>query len=175
LYILLITAEENPFNAKNCATYIVAYKTHRPKQATCFGLSTHLAFIFELHHHHHSNYALSNMTRSLNALGLLLLLSLVSARHAPRSFHPHSDGFGGGSSVQSLSGIVAVGNAPPIASTDNSSSPCFPSADFQMPSTVPSSTQSWWCPADTEYAFLGFSYEVTACSSIISASPEIPS
>ncbi|KAJ8597505.1 glycoside hydrolase [Rhizopogon salebrosus TDB-379] len=34
-----------------------------------------------------------------------------------------------------------------------------------MPSNVPSSTQSWWCPADTEYAFLGFSYEVTACQS----------
>ncbi|KAG0704512.1 glycoside hydrolase superfamily [Suillus ampliporus] len=35
-----------------------------------------------------------------------------------------------------------------------------------MPSSIPSSTDSWWCSADTEYAFLGFSYEVTACQSI---------
>lgn len=44
-----------------------------------------------------------------------------------------------------------------------SSSNCFPSVGFTMPSTVPSSLNNWWCNADTEYGFVGFSYEVTAC------------
>ncbi|KAF8963154.1 glycoside hydrolase superfamily [Flammula alnicola] len=35
-----------------------------------------------------------------------------------------------------------------------------------MPSSVPSSTTNWWCNYDTEYAFVGFSYEVTACQSL---------
>ncbi|KAH7924625.1 hypothetical protein BV22DRAFT_1105363 [Leucogyrophana mollusca] len=34
-----------------------------------------------------------------------------------------------------------------------------------MPSSPPGSLDNWWCSADTEYAFLGFSYEVTACQS----------
>ncbi|KAF8151023.1 glycoside hydrolase superfamily [Crassisporium funariophilum] len=33
-----------------------------------------------------------------------------------------------------------------------------------MPATVPSSTTNWWCNANTEYAFMGFSYEVTNCN-----------
>ena len=43
---------------------------------------------------------------------------------------------------------------------------CFPSLGFKTPSDVPSSIDGWWCNATTEYAFLGFSYEVTACASI---------
>ncbi|KAJ3929773.1 MAG: glycoside hydrolase superfamily [Lentinula lateritia] len=35
-----------------------------------------------------------------------------------------------------------------------------------MPSTVPSSTDGWWCDMDTEYGFVGFSYEVTACQTL---------
>ncbi|KAH8108086.1 glycoside hydrolase superfamily [Cristinia sonorae] len=34
-----------------------------------------------------------------------------------------------------------------------------------MPSSVPKTLTDWWCDASTEYAFLGFSYEVTACQS----------
>ncbi|KAG9316305.1 glycoside hydrolase family 17 protein [Chiua virens] len=34
-----------------------------------------------------------------------------------------------------------------------------------MPSDVPESLDNWWCPMDTEYAFMGFSYEVTTCQS----------
>ncbi|CAL1707914.1 unnamed protein product [Somion occarium] len=34
-----------------------------------------------------------------------------------------------------------------------------------MPPTVPKETTNWWCKPETEYAFLGFSYEVTACQS----------
>ncbi|KAJ4480210.1 glycoside hydrolase superfamily [Lentinula aciculospora] len=35
-----------------------------------------------------------------------------------------------------------------------------------MPSTVPNSYDEWWCDTDTEYGFVGFSYEVTACQSL---------
>ncbi|KAG8213636.1 glycoside hydrolase family 17 protein [Butyriboletus roseoflavus] len=34
-----------------------------------------------------------------------------------------------------------------------------------MPSNIPDSLDNWWCSMDTEYAFMGFSYEVTACQS----------
>ncbi|KAH9992665.1 glycoside hydrolase superfamily [Russula vinacea] len=35
-----------------------------------------------------------------------------------------------------------------------------------MPSDVPNSAEGWWCDPATEYAFVGFSYEVTACQSL---------
>jgi len=41
--------------------------------------------------------------------------------------------------------------------------PCFPALGFKMPATVPSSLDGWWCDSSTEYAFVGFSYEITQC------------
>ncbi|KAF9033700.1 hypothetical protein BDZ89DRAFT_947653 [Hymenopellis radicata] len=35
-----------------------------------------------------------------------------------------------------------------------------------MPSAMPSSLNGWWCDMSDEYAFVGFSYEVTACQSL---------
>lgn len=43
------------------------------------------------------------------------------------------------------------------------SASCFPALRFKTPSHVPNSLNHWWCDPDTEYAFVGFSYEVTAC------------
>ena len=40
---------------------------------------------------------------------------------------------------------------------------CFPALGFTMPGVVPSSLTNWWCNTNTEYAFMGFSYEVTEC------------
>jgi len=40
---------------------------------------------------------------------------------------------------------------------------CFPALGFKMPSEVPTNTNGWWCNPTEEYAFLGFSYEITAC------------
>lgn len=40
---------------------------------------------------------------------------------------------------------------------------CFPALDFVMPSKTPGTLDGWWCNATDEYAFLGFSYEITAC------------
>lgn len=56
--------------------------------------------------------------------------------------------------------------AAPASASSESHANCFPSLGFTTPSDVPSSTDDWWCSATTEYAFLGFSYEVTACTSI---------
>jgi len=51
------------------------------------------------------------------------------------------------------------------SSSSSSSSDCFPSSGFKMPDSVPSSLENWWCDPSTEYAFIGFSYEITACQS----------
>src|SRR5882762_3267354 len=54
-------------------------------------------------------------------------------------------------------GALAGGGA------SNSSTLKFPELGFQMPSSVPSSLDGWWT-TEPEYAFLGFGYEVTACT-----------
>ncbi|KAF5393502.1 hypothetical protein D9757_000698 [Collybiopsis confluens] len=47
---------------------------------------------------------------------------------------------------------------------------CFPALGFRMPQHTPPDSSledgSWWCDPSTEYAFVGFSYEVTACQSL---------
>ena len=40
---------------------------------------------------------------------------------------------------------------------------CFPAYGFQMPSEVPDNMDRWWCNPADEYAFLGFSYEISPC------------
>jgi len=47
---------------------------------------------------------------------------------------------------------------------------CFPALGFKMPSEVPPDSEfsSWWCDPVDEYAFVGFSYEVTACRYLVS-------
>ena len=47
---------------------------------------------------------------------------------------------------------------PPTVAAD-----CFPGLGFEMPDNVPNTTEGWWCDYADEYAFVGFSYEVTAC------------
>jgi hypothetical protein len=44
-----------------------------------------------------------------------------------------------------------------------STSNCFPGFNFKMPEGPPASLADWWCDRDSEYAFVGFSYEVSAC------------
>lgn len=53
-----------------------------------------------------------------------------------------------------------LGGGRPAAGPPN----CFPAIGFTMPSKVPSSLANWWCPTNTEYAFVGFSYEITPCN-----------
>lgn len=43
---------------------------------------------------------------------------------------------------------------------------CFPAFGFSMPGQVPDSLKEWWCPVYCEHAFMGFSYEITICTSL---------
>jgi len=52
------------------------------------------------------------------------------------------------------------------ASSPHPHSSCFPALGFKKPSNVPSSVEGWWCDPATEYAFVGFSYEVSDCECI---------
>lgn len=40
---------------------------------------------------------------------------------------------------------------------------CFPAVGFKMPKETPTSLNNWWCNTDTEYAFVGFSYDISEC------------
>ncbi|KAK2464527.1 hypothetical protein APHAL10511_003506 [Amanita phalloides] len=56
---------------------------------------------------------------------------------------------------------------PQMTRTVNSgqSCDCYPSLGFKTPSTLPEDVTDWWCDPKTEYAFLGFSYGISACQS----------
>lgn len=43
---------------------------------------------------------------------------------------------------------------------------CYPALGFEKPPVLPANNTEWWCDPTTEYAFVGFSYEVTACERI---------
>jgi hypothetical protein len=63
--------------------------------------------------------------------------------------------------IPASSATANVGGQPPN---------CFPAIGFKMPASVDdimTDRANWWCDYNTEYAFLGFSYEVTACKSEI--------
>ncbi|KAH6909232.1 B-(1-6) glucan synthase [Coprinopsis sp. MPI-PUGE-AT-0042] len=77
------------------------------------------------------------------ALALCSFASLVSALPASNTTREAVD--------------VARANPPPN---------CFPAVGFKMPSSVPSSLDNWWCDKNTEYAFVGVSYEITQCQSL---------
>jgi len=47
----------------------------------------------------------------------------------------------------------------------STSTSCFPALGFKMPERIPETTAGWWCDMNTEYAFVGISYEVTQCES----------
>ncbi|CAK5268687.1 unnamed protein product [Mycena citricolor] len=51
----------------------------------------------------------------------------------------------------------------PLAAAAAAPPNCFPAIGFNMPASVPNSLKNWWCDYASEYAFVGFSYEVTAC------------
>ncbi|TFY70993.1 hypothetical protein EVG20_g2014 [Dentipellis fragilis] len=60
------------------------------------------------------------------------------------------------------------GSAPMVQSSmpDSNSRTCFPAMGFSMPASIPQDNTRWWCAMEDEYAFLGFSYEITACQNI---------
>jgi hypothetical protein len=62
-----------------------------------------------------------------------------------------------------LDGLRKVSRRSCRPSPPTLTSSCFPALGFQMPSTVPNNTNGWWCNPADEYAFMGFSYEITSC------------
>jgi len=77
---------------------------------------------------------------------MLLLLSLSSTGHAR---------------------AVSLPRQSESLATQHDRRDCFPALNFRVPDKLPhdSELEHWWCDPGTEYAFLGFSYEVTACQS----------
>ena len=65
-------------------------------------------------------------------------------------------------STASISSVEISGVVPKAPLVPNN---CFPALGFKMPRLTPhdSELKDWWCDPPTEYAFVGFSYEVTAC------------
>jgi len=58
--------------------------------------------------------------------------------------------------------IIAT-NSDQALSLRRKESNCFPAIGFKMPRELPSSLNGWWCDMSNEYAFVGFSYEVSEC------------
>ena len=107
---------------------------------------------------------------------LLLCIELAHAAHiAPIHGHKHPKR---SSNKRTPKGMKKRANRtchPPT--TNSSSDPSnsqvnaadnggFPSLDFKMPSSVPSSLDGWWSDYTSEIGFLGFSYAVAGCMSL---------
>jgi hypothetical protein len=116
------------------------------------------------------------LTSSLSVLGTLVVSGsdLVVADQLPVSpAHINDQGspqtpFPAGGAVigdfQLVDGHVEAKTNPEQMHTASS---CFPALDFVMPSKTPASLSNWWCDPMDEYAFLGFSYEVSACEPLV--------
>ncbi|KAM5531861.1 hypothetical protein V8D89_014491 [Ganoderma adspersum] len=82
--------------------------------------------------------------------------SSSSARPSHTSSHTHSS-----AAPAKTTTPPKPANSPAKGGSNN----CFPALGFNPPANVPDSLDGWWCDDKTEYAFLGFSYEVSACQS----------
>ena len=87
---------------------------------------------------------------------LLQFLPVVSV--LATSFQPVSHG----KVDSSLLVPPAVNESAPVLNPN-----CFPALGFKKSSNVPSSVEGWWCDPATEYAFVGFSYEVSDCGFVL--------
>ncbi|RDX50087.1 glycoside hydrolase family 17 protein [Polyporus arcularius HHB13444] len=125
-----------------------------------------------------SRCTLTHFTLTLFTIALVLsCLSSADAQHTrslkrPRSCRARLNAASSSGSATPTSSIshstTPAGSSKPPSHTSqpaSSASNCFPALGFQMPDEVPQDTNNWWCDASTEYAFLGFSYEVSACQS----------
>jgi len=59
--------------------------------------------------------------------------------------------------------VVATNPDQTLTLLREKGSNCFPAIGFIMPREPPSSLNEWWCDMSSEYAFVGFSYEVSEC------------
>jgi len=90
---------------------------------------------------------------------LLCFLGVVVERTSAHRWEPSKTIGDGQHHIPASSATANVGGQPPN---------CFPAIGFKMPAGVDDimvDRSNWWCDYNTEYAFLGFSYEVTGCKS----------
>jgi hypothetical protein len=59
--------------------------------------------------------------------------------------------------------VIITTEADHTLSIKKGGSDCFPGIGFKMPRELPNTLTGWWCDWDAEYAFVGFSYEVSEC------------
>ncbi|CAD6923808.1 unnamed protein product [Tilletia controversa] len=73
------------------------------------------------------------------------------------------------SSTAAPSSVPTIVPVPPVTTPKPKpqQKSCFPALDFKMPSDVPDTgVDGWWCDMEDEYAFLGFSYDLSSCPSL---------
>ncbi|KAK0550223.1 hypothetical protein OC845_002753 [Tilletia horrida] len=71
------------------------------------------------------------------------------------------------SSAGQTSMPLPVPTRKPDKNETGSLTSCFPALDFNMPADVPNGgLDGWWCSMKDEYAFLGFSYDLSSCPSL---------
>ncbi|KAI0661200.1 hypothetical protein C8Q70DRAFT_932245 [Cubamyces menziesii] len=90
--------------------------------------------------------------------GLSLALAAPLDGRASGS-QPHPEQVNHANALTASQSKTAPKHTPPAAPN------CFPALGFTKPQTLPADNTNWWCDPATEYAFVGFSYEVTACQS----------
>ncbi|TBU41683.1 glycoside hydrolase superfamily [Dichomitus squalens] len=92
-------------------------------------------------------------------LGALALSALAYAAPFESGVQPHTHNF-------RATTVAASKNATTKPQPGAKPAPfCYPALGFVPPFELPEDNTDWWCDPATEYAFVGFSYEVTACQS----------
>ncbi|KAI0743866.1 glycoside hydrolase superfamily [Daedaleopsis nitida] len=98
---------------------------------------------------------------AFGCLGSVQAKHNLHARHPPVKRSANRCRNGNANPLARLTGTVTpIKN---VATSSNTGGSCFPALDFKMPDNVPDNLSGWWCDPSTEYAFVGFSYEISAC------------
>lgn len=87
--------------------------------------------------------------------------AVKTKRKKRSSCSPHSNTTSTASSAKASP--TTVSTTSNSTSSGNSTGLKFPQLGFKMPSEVPSTLDGWWADPSEEYAFVGFSYEISAC------------
>ncbi|KIM80532.1 glycoside hydrolase family 17 protein [Piloderma croceum F 1598] len=103
----------------------------------------------------------------LNKRDALSALQLLNATIVDKATPNVAAANAGADPSTAVAGSGVKTPTPPSTTNSTSNSTLrFPDLGFKMPTTVPDSLDGWWADDSTEYAFLGFSYEITACQSL---------
>jgi len=113
---------------------------------------------------------LNNNNNKRDALSALQLLNATIVDKATPNVAAAAVANAGANPATAVAGSSALKTTTTPITNSTSSNPTttlrFPELGFKMPATVPDSLDGWWTDPSTEYAFVGFSYEITACQSL---------